>query len=202
MASERVADVSFHASSGYEYPPVPEYGPPPAPVYGPPAPKPIYGPPPHPSHIYINHPPPFFHHHHHPREETWLDKLKLKIDLFTIGKLLLKLIIFKKIVKFFAMICLLLFLPKLKNLFSEDMMEDASSAESRDFGTDKEKLNETINEVTKFAKTAMETFSRKYEGCERDQIWCRFQRTVDVIDKKYPYEKIVQLYSPKREVKA
>lgn len=44
-----------------------------------------------------------------------LDKLKLKLDIFTVGKILLKLLIFKKIVKFFAIICLLLFLPKLKH---------------------------------------------------------------------------------------
>lgn len=43
-----------------------------------------------------------------------LNKLKLKLDIFTVGKILLKLLIFKKIVKFFAIICLLLFLPKLK----------------------------------------------------------------------------------------
>lgn len=43
-----------------------------------------------------------------------LDKFKFKLDLFTIGKILIKLIIFKKIVKFIALICLLLFLPRLQ----------------------------------------------------------------------------------------
>lgn len=44
-----------------------------------------------------------------------LDKLKFKIDLFTIGKILLKLVIFKKIVSLIAILCLLLFLPSLKH---------------------------------------------------------------------------------------
>lgn len=53
--------------------------------------------------------------HSAPRDEHWLlDKFKFKLDLFTIGKILLKLIIFKKIVKFIALIGLLLFLPKLQ----------------------------------------------------------------------------------------
>lgn len=44
---------------------------------------------------------------------SFFDKIKLKLDLFTLGKIILKLIIFKKIVKFIAVICLLLFIPKL-----------------------------------------------------------------------------------------
>ncbi|CAD7090412.1 unnamed protein product [Hermetia illucens] len=200
-------------NSGYDYqpapppgPPVkPHYGPPP-PVYGPPShsygppspsygpPAPSYGPPP-PSYG----PPPPIHHppipYHHSGGEWFWDKFKFKISLFTIGKILLKLIIFKKIVKFIALICLLLFLPKLKSL--KDAFEGGSSesVEFRGF-SEQEKLNGRINEITNFALTAFETFSRKYEGCEREQIWCRFQRTFDKIDAKYPYEKIVKLYLP------
>lgn len=48
-----------------------------------------------------------------------LDKLKFKIDLFTIGKIILKLIIFKKIVALIAILCLLLFLPSLKHKETE-----------------------------------------------------------------------------------
>jgi hypothetical protein len=43
-----------------------------------------------------------------------LSKIKAKLNLFTLGKILLKLVIFHKIVKFFGLICLLLFLPSLK----------------------------------------------------------------------------------------
>lgn len=104
-----------YPSAGYDYTPV--YGAPsPTPVYGPP--KPAYGPPP------PHFPPPHHHHHHaypvygppptHAPRGDWLwDKFHLKFDLFTLGKILLKLLIFKKIVKFIGVICLLMFLPTL-----------------------------------------------------------------------------------------
>lgn len=38
----------------------------------------------------------------------------LKLNAFTLAKILLKLVIFKMIVKFIAVICLLLFIPKLE----------------------------------------------------------------------------------------
>lgn len=41
------------------------------------------------------------------------DKFHLKFDLLTMGKILIKLLLFKKIVKFFGVICLLMFLPTL-----------------------------------------------------------------------------------------
>lgn len=40
--------------------------------------------------------------------------LALKLNAFTIAKIILKLVIFKMIVKFIAAICLLLFIPKLE----------------------------------------------------------------------------------------
>lgn len=102
-------------------PPSSSYGPP-TPTYGPPFSGYHYGPPsfaPRPSvNVYNYGPPPqkFPIIHSAPRDEVhWLlDKFKFKLDLFTIGKILLKLIIFKKIVKFIALICLLLFLPRLQ----------------------------------------------------------------------------------------
>lgn len=103
-----------YPSAGYDYKP---YGPPPAqsPSYGPP--HPTYGPPPH-----FSSPPPH-HHHMYPvygppptqaARGDWLwDKFHFKFDLLTVGKILLKLLIFKKIVKFIGVICLLMFLPTL-----------------------------------------------------------------------------------------
>lgn len=58
---------------------------------------PVYGPPPTQA----------------PRGDWLWDKFHLKFDLFTLGKILLKLLIFKKIVKFIGVICLLMFLPTL-----------------------------------------------------------------------------------------
>ncbi|RZC39825.1 transferrin, partial [Asbolus verrucosus] len=73
-------------------PPVPVYAPS-APAYGPPAP--VYGAP----HGMLG----------------LLDKFKIKLDLFTLGKILLKIVLFKKTVSFIAILCLLLFLPSLKH---------------------------------------------------------------------------------------
>lgn len=56
----------------------------------------------------------------------FFDKLKFKIDLFTIGKILLKLVIFKKIVSLIAILCLLLFIPSLKH-HKEEQNENISA---------------------------------------------------------------------------
>lgn len=123
-------------ASEYGPPAHTEYGPPTINTYGPPqqlpTASPSYGPPPssfsgyhygpsfgqRPINVYNYGPSPqkFPIIHSAPRDEVhWLfDKFKFKLDLFTIGKILLKLIIFKKIVKFIALICLLLFLPRLQ----------------------------------------------------------------------------------------
>lgn len=144
-------DSSNQPKSSYG-PPSPSYGPP-ASSYGPPAQS--YGPPSHnyePSRpvytavptihqIYYGHsgPPPSSGHYpaagwEGPREENWLlNKLKFKLDFFTIGKILLKLIIFKKIVKFIALICLLLFLPKLQSIHDNKDKEEESIEERRQF---------------------------------------------------------------------
>lgn len=139
------------------------YGPPTSiPSYGPPTYNPPssfssfgggyhYGPPPsfihqpRPINVYNYGPTPqkFPIIHSAPRDEVhWLfDKFKFKLDLFTIGKILIKLIIFKKIVKFIALICLLLFLPRLqtKPLNMVEMLaggdeSEEETEEKRSFG--------------------------------------------------------------------
>lgn len=160
----------FGAPPPYGAPPAPAYGSPPT-NYGPPSypsssygpPSASYGPPsfsygPPSSYSYgppthYGPPKPIFHHYgpphpiviSAPREENWLlDKFKFKLDLFTIGKILIKLIIFKKIIKFIALICLLLFLPKLQPksivnmsdlLGIGDSSESEESDERRAFGS-------------------------------------------------------------------
>lgn len=116
--------------SSYQQQLKPQYGPPgyeyPRPVYGAPVHQiysgPVYG-----------HTAPDNSGSQHvasaPREESWLDKFKLKFDLFTIGKILLKLVLFKKIVKFLAIICLLLFLPK----FETEKEEEIPVEETRQY---------------------------------------------------------------------
>lgn len=108
-------------------PPVPVYGPPQTPIYNAPPPS-----------FYKPAPPLPYHSH-----DYFWEKLKSKISLFTIGKLLLKLLIFKKIVKFIGVICLLMVLPKIKNLFNDNMntsMEDEGMS-SKIVETDKGKIN-------------------------------------------------------------
>lgn len=146
-------------SNSYGPPPSSSYGPPPTASYGPPSTSygqppsfsfPSYGPPPfgqRPINVYNYGPSPqkFPVVHSAPRDEHWLfDRFKFKLDLFTIGKILIKLIIFKKIIKFIALICLLLFLPRLqtKPLNVVDMLaggdeseEETEEKRSFDLGT-------------------------------------------------------------------
>lgn len=70
-----------------------------------------------------------------------LDKLKFKLDLFTVGKILLKIVLFKKFVSFVAIICLLLFIPTLKRKVDEGIPEggddDDDDAAMRGYGPKK-----------------------------------------------------------------
>lgn len=114
-------NIDLHPGSGPSYP-SPTYGvvphyPAPSPVY--PA---AYGPP---GPLQA------------PRGDWLWEKFHLKFDLFTLGKILLKLLIFKKIVKFIGVICLLMFLPTLiekkapasdNDGYGEEMFRSASSS--------------------------------------------------------------------------
>ncbi|KAM7361021.1 uncharacterized protein ACRADG_009271 [Cochliomyia hominivorax] len=137
-------------------PPAPVYGPP-APVYGPPAPAygppaPVYGPP---QPTYFKPVP----YPYHPRDHlSLLHKIKTKINLFTIGKIILKLLIFKKIVKFIGVICLLLFLPKLKDMFKDEHSSEEDGMESKQVETEQDALEKRIEEMYDFAKKAFEKF--------------------------------------------
>lgn len=79
--------------------------------------------------------------HSGPRYNWLLDKFKFKLDLFTIGKFLIKVLIFKKIIKFIMLICLLLFLPKFqsKHMKMDDLVidveEDDDDDRRRQFGS-------------------------------------------------------------------
>ncbi|XP_031620352.1 uncharacterized protein LOC116338920 isoform X2 [Contarinia nasturtii] len=190
-----------------------EYGPPvPSPSYGPPSFSYQYGPPSYQGSRPINvynygpAPPKFPVVHSSPRDEHWLfDKFKFKLDLFTIGKILIKLIIFKKIVKFIALICLLLFLPRLqtKHMNVVDMLsgggdeseEEPDEKRSFDFRQSRQKQ---INEVSRFAMTAIQSFTDKHlvKCGNLSDIPCRFQSMVDIIDDKYPYERIIEMVLP------
>ncbi|XP_015171928.1 PREDICTED: uncharacterized protein LOC107064110 [Polistes dominula] len=76
----------------------------------------------------------------------------LKLNAFTIAKILLKLVLFKMIVKFIAVICLLLFIPKLEIIKKPDKNE--SEEEGRNLfwsNADKNLLTEMVmNSVEKY----------------------------------------------------
>ncbi|CAG9854198.1 unnamed protein product [Phyllotreta striolata] len=125
----------------------PAYGPPspppPPPVYGPPvALQPIYG---APSSVQV------FYGMPHALSSFW-EKLKFKLDLFTVGKLLLKLVLFKKFVGWLALICLLFVVPTLKNKFHGEGQE-------RRFGDGRKLDVEEINELSNLVYKALENFT-------------------------------------------
>ncbi|XP_052869774.1 uncharacterized protein LOC128275343 [Anopheles cruzii] len=169
-----------------------EYGPPPKPVYGPP--KPIYGPPPPPPAGPVNHGMPYF------SPETWLlSKLKFKFDLFTFAKILLKLVIFKKIVKFIALLCLLFFIPTLKPSSHGGHGDDSSEEERRRSYDAKFDYERRLDDMTQFARTALDAFSVDggLEGCADDNfLMCRLKRMFNVIDEAYPVSRMYSIYGP------
>ena len=59
-----------------------------------------------------------------------------KFDLILMSKILLKLIIFKKIIKFIGLICLLMFIPVLKKKFEEHTGDGEDEEERRIKGLD------------------------------------------------------------------
>lgn len=61
--------------------------------------------------------------------------LALKLNAFTIAKIILKLVIFKMIVKFIAVICLLLFIPKLEII--KKKVSNKDDDEERNFSSRK-----------------------------------------------------------------
>lgn len=111
-------------------PPAQNYGPP-VQSYGPPAhkPVPVYGPPLKPSYGVPYTAPGL----------GFLDKLSLKLDILTVAKLLLKFLIFKKIVTMIAVVCMLLVIPKLIS-FKKDASPSGNDDEDRKFGDRNGKL--------------------------------------------------------------
>ncbi|XP_035895514.1 uncharacterized protein LOC118504740 [Anopheles stephensi] len=190
-----VPSANYGPPTGNElYQPAPhkEYGPPPKPVYGPP--KPIYGPPPPPPPSGpVSHGMPYF------SPENWLlSKLKFKFDLFTVGKILLKLVIFKKIVKFIALLCLLFFIPTLKPSGGGGHSEESSEEDRRRSYDLQYDYEQRLGEMTKFALTALEAFTvdNALYCPEENLLSCRFKRMFDVIDESYPVSRIYTIYLP------
>lgn len=174
-------------------PPAPQYGPPPnySPNYGPPQygpPAPHYGPPNH--HYGPIHPEPV-HGIPYSLIENLLDKFKFKLDLFTLGKILLKLVIFKKIVSLIAILCLLLFIPSLKH-HEQDHEDEGGMDEMRKFGADG--FNDRINSLAQFVATAIEGQKEKWNDEKCESLYCRGRQVLTEVDNKLPYGKLAKLY--------
>lgn len=107
---------SSYSGTGSYYPSA-SYGSP-QPTYGP---APTYGSAPTYSSAQTYGPAPTMHmpEAQKSHSEFFLAKIMKKFDLVLMSKILLKLIIFKKIIKFIGVICLLLFIPVLKKKFDE-----------------------------------------------------------------------------------
>ncbi|RVE52398.1 hypothetical protein evm_003036 [Chilo suppressalis] len=154
-------------------PPAPSYGPP-APIYGPQFPKPlppIYGPPLKPSYGVPYTAPAL----------GLFDKLALKLDILTIAKLLLKFLIFKKLVTMLAVVCMLLVIPKLIS-FKKDKNDDPSNDE------DERKFRSPnvveLTSVQQLFERAVSVYSRQQPSCG---ITCRVRRVIDDIYEFQPY---------------
>ncbi|XP_044262519.1 uncharacterized protein LOC123009983 [Tribolium madens] len=162
----------------YGPPSAPAYGPPlqpyPVPVYGPPAPAPIYGTP----HGVLG----------------LLDKLKFKLDLFTLGKILLKIVLFKKFVSFVAILCLLLFIPYLKHKVDGGMPEGGDDDDEAMRSFKNQASDKFLDNISQFVVGAIDNFSQKYQGEKCDNFYCRTRKIVQEIDNKITYKKLAGLY--------
>ncbi|XP_013138092.1 PREDICTED: LOW QUALITY PROTEIN: uncharacterized protein LOC106103009 [Papilio polytes] len=154
-------------------PPAASYGPP-SNSYGPPIhkpPPPIYGPPLKPSYG-IPYTAPGL---------SFFDKLSLKLDILTIAKLMLKFLIFKKIVTMIAVVCMLLVIPKLISFKKDDGGNgNANDEEDRQFG------HSRVVELTS-AQQLLERALAVYARPPSCGVTCRVRRVIDDIYEFQPY---------------
>lgn len=151
-------------------PPAPSYGPPIHKPLPPPLPPPIYGPPLKPSYGVPYTAPAF----------GFLDKLAFKLDILTIAKLLLKLLIFKKLVTMLAVVCMLMVIPKLVS-FKKDAPEPSTDEEDRSIH------NRNVVELTsvqQLVERAISVYGQQQPGCG---ITCRARRVIEDIYQFEPY---------------
>ncbi|XP_076651500.1 uncharacterized protein LOC143358326 isoform X2 [Halictus rubicundus] len=136
-----------YPTATYNYPPQQAYGPP-APVYGAP-----HGISESPSFVLPT------------IDFSW--PFALKLNAFTLAKILLKLVIFKMIVKFIAVICLLLFIPKLEikkkgnrpSMHDDDDDDDNDDEGRRSIdGEIHPRFWRRLNELAAFASDAFEEY--------------------------------------------
>ncbi|CAG4930010.1 unnamed protein product [Colias eurytheme] len=165
---------SYGPPSGSYGPPTASYGPP-SPAYGPPIhkPLPVYGPP-RPSYGVPYTAPGL----------GFFDKLSLKLDILTIAKLMLKFLIFKKIVTMIAVVCMLLVIPKLISFKKDKGGDDNNDEDDRQFG------HKNLLELTsaqQLLERAMYVYGRQQPSCG---LTCRVRRVLDDIYEFEPYFRV------------
>ncbi|XP_050297244.1 uncharacterized protein LOC126736755 [Anthonomus grandis grandis] len=174
-------------------PPVPNYGPgpaygsfaEPAPQYGPP----IYGPPAQNLQVFYGVP--------HAMISIWdklWEKIKWKLDLLTIGKIILKLIIFKKIVNFIAIIFLLLFIPSLKH--KKGFFSTENDEAERGIQNTGNVIDERLQNIASFVSQSIEKYSTlESQDADCSTVYCRIQRDLKNIKNETTYNRLVELYA-------
>ncbi|XP_075975264.1 uncharacterized protein LOC142975979 [Anticarsia gemmatalis] len=165
-------------------PPVQTYGPPaqtygpPAQSYGPPVHKPL--PPPLPPPIYGPPLKPSYGVPYTAPALGFLDKLAFKLDILTIAKLVLKLLIFKKLVTMLAVVCMLMVIPKLVS-FKKDPPSGNTDEEDRSLG---DKRVVELTSVQQLVERAISVYGQQQPDCG---VTCRVRRVIDDIYQFQPY---------------
>ncbi|CAK9824826.1 hypothetical protein ANTRET_LOCUS2931 [Anthophora retusa] len=125
----------------------------------------------------------------------------LKLNAFTLAKILLKLVIFKMIVKFIAVICLLLFIPKLeiKKKGNKDGMDNDDEDEDEDEGRraidGESRMWQRLNLLTAVVNDALEQHRDANESrSECSTLGCRVRRDF-AREQTWPdYEQLLRSY--------
>ncbi|KAK0086288.1 hypothetical protein PV325_003434 [Microctonus aethiopoides] len=104
----------------------------------------------------------------------------LKLNAFTIAKIILKLVIFKMIVKFIAVLCLLLFIPKLEMKKDDNNEADVDNDEGRRFMTH-HFTTEQLNNLTSIVLNSIEMYQSANDVMFNNEekctsVGCRMRR--------------------------
>ncbi|CRL01880.1 CLUMA_CG015584, isoform A [Clunio marinus] len=121
------------------------------------------------------------------------DKHSDKNFLLKTGKVLLKLIVLKKIIKFIALIGLLFFIPTLR----DNTETESTTKDSRNLDAD-DRIDYRTKEILFFASQAIEGFTidKTFWCVGAQEIYCRFQLMFDNVDQSYPVDQIINMWYP------
>ncbi|XP_024935708.1 uncharacterized protein LOC107274950 isoform X1 [Cephus cinctus] len=118
--------------------------------------------------------------------------LALKLNAFTIAKILLKLVIFKMIVKFIALICLLLFIPKLEIIKKKTENDDEERSGVNSSNSTLDRLNVLTSLVMSSIDKHEKKNTQQEESCEG--FGCRIKKALISNDSWKDYLKLFKSY--------